>query len=69
MRDPDRIDPVLDKLREVWYRNPDLRLTQLLENVADRKQVELPNGYIYHTCCMYGMEEDELLRRLEEQYG
>lgn len=30
MRDEKRIDKILDKLREVWKANPDLRLGQLL---------------------------------------
>jgi uncharacterized protein YihD (DUF1040 family) len=33
-RDPARINVVLDKLREVWGRNPDLRLAQLILNAA-----------------------------------
>ena len=32
MRDPDRIDRILDLLREVWARHPDLRLGQLIVN-------------------------------------
>lgn len=30
MRDVERIDPIIDKLREVWKQYPDLRLTQLM---------------------------------------
>ena len=30
MRDINRIDPIIDKLREVWKQYPDLRLTQLM---------------------------------------
>lgn len=33
-RDAARINVVLDKLREVWERNPDLRLAQLIVNAA-----------------------------------
>lgn len=32
MRDPNRIIPVLDAVREVWERDPDLRLGQLIVN-------------------------------------
>ena len=32
MRDPDRIDPIVDKLRELWKKHPDQRLGQLVEN-------------------------------------
>lgn len=34
MRDPDRIDEYIEQLRIIWKANPDLRLAQLLENVA-----------------------------------
>jgi uncharacterized protein YihD (DUF1040 family) len=30
MRNPDRIDPIIDKLNELWRMNPDLRLAQLV---------------------------------------
>lgn len=33
MRDPARIDRIVDKLRRVWYANPDQRLGQLLHNL------------------------------------
>lgn len=39
MRDPDRIDPLLAKLGELWHRNPDLRLTQLLVSLAHSGEV------------------------------
>lgn len=32
MRDPDRIDRILDKIRIVWLENPVQRLGQLLVN-------------------------------------
>ena len=32
MRDPNRIEPLLQLIREVWYKSPDLRLTQLIMN-------------------------------------
>jgi hypothetical protein len=34
MRDPARIEPILWKLRQVWERDPDLRLGQLIANAA-----------------------------------
>ncbi|CAM3956142.1 DUF1040 family protein [Ectopseudomonas alcaliphila] len=34
MRDPERIDDMLDLIREVWQSNPDLRLGQLIVNAA-----------------------------------
>jgi uncharacterized protein YihD (DUF1040 family) len=38
MRDPKRIEKILGLLREVWYINPDLRLTQLIMNVLCMNQ-------------------------------
>lgn len=35
MRDPKRIDLILDIIRTIWVAEPDLRLMQLLGNVYD----------------------------------
>lgn len=32
MRNPDRIDPIIDLLRAAWHASPDLRLGQLISN-------------------------------------
>ena len=54
-RDPARIHMVLDKLREVWEKNPNLRLVQLLVNAAGASQ----------PCRdMFNLEDDILLRDL-----
>lgn len=37
MRDPNRIDIVLEELRKKWKANPDWRLCQLIVNATDRK--------------------------------
>lgn len=34
MRDPARIDRILDKIRAYWRANPDLRLAQIVVNAA-----------------------------------
>jgi uncharacterized protein YihD (DUF1040 family) len=34
MRDPNRIKPLLDALRIYWEMHPDLRLCQMLSNIA-----------------------------------
>lgn len=52
MRDPDRIDKILDDIRSAWKARPDLRLMQLLLNIR--------TGYY--------MEDNELQRRLHEFY-
>jgi hypothetical protein len=35
-RAPKRIDPMIDALRELWHRYPDLRLTQLIVNLTGK---------------------------------
>lgn len=55
MRDPARIDQVLDTIRSIWKSNPDLRLMQLL-------------GNLYHSGPEYYMEEPELVARLINNY-
>ena len=54
-RDPARIRVVLDKLREIWERTPDLRLAQLVVNAAGARQ---PGPDIFN------LEDDVLLRGL-----
>lgn len=34
MRDPNRIEPFLDKLQELWQRYPDYRFGQLIMNLV-----------------------------------
>ena len=56
MRDPGRIDQILDLLREVWTRSPDLRLGQLIVN-AVRPRDPCPE--------VFAIEDTVLARRLE----
>jgi uncharacterized protein YihD (DUF1040 family) len=41
MRDPARIDEMLELLREVWRLEPDLRLGQLIYNAARMRDADL----------------------------
>ena len=54
MRDPNRIEPMLSLIREIWYRAPDLRLTQLIMNALNM------NEDPYH------VEDTKLKKALEE---
>ena len=45
MRDPERIDEILDLVREVWTQEPDLRLAQLIFNAARFEQENLKDVY------------------------
>ena len=56
MRDPARIDQMLELLREVWTRSPDLRLGQLIVNAVLPQEPCLP---------VFSIEDTVLARRLE----
>jgi uncharacterized protein YihD (DUF1040 family) len=55
MRDPKRIDSVLQMLRTVWEQQPDLRLGQLLV-IAARPKEPCPE--------VFYMEDEVLMREL-----
>jgi hypothetical protein len=57
MRDPRRIEQILDVIREIWEREPDLRLGQIVVN-AIRPGEPCPQ--------IFGAEDDELLKGLRE---
>ena len=54
MRDPNRIEPMLALIREIWYKYPDLRLTQLIMNALKMNQDP------------YYVEDEKLKKALEE---
>ena len=54
MRDPARIDLIIEKLRNLWKANPDLRLGQLLVNLI-RPQEPCPQVFYF--------EDTDLLKR------
>ncbi len=56
MRNPDRIDKVLDIIREIWEKNPDLRLGQLLLNLVSDANI------------LYWVEDEELIKGLKNMY-
>jgi hypothetical protein len=56
VRDPARIDQILDLLRDVWTRSPDLRLGQLIVNTV-RSLEPCPE--------VFSIEDSVLARRLE----
>lgn len=56
MRDPERIDRIVALLQEVWRKEPNWRLTQLVINASDT----------HHDCgSVYYLEDDELEQRLQ----
>ena len=56
MRDPNRIDKILDDIKKIWKENPDLRLGQLLCNVV-------PESIIYY------VEDDTMIQAVNKFYG
>ena len=57
MRDPDRISEILGVLRDIWERNPDLRLGQIVVN-AIRPGEPCPQ--------IFSAEDEALLAGLHE---
>ena len=56
MRDPARIEDLLELIADIWRRNPDYRLTQLLMNAASPSD---PCPEFYY------LEDSELVKKLE----
>ena len=56
MRDPKRINKCLRKIKEVWSKNPDLRLGQLLLNIVPSSN------------SLYYIEDKDLVNLLEKFY-
>ena len=42
MRDPNRIDTMLDELKQLWMTDPDWRLGQLIANLSRAAGIEDP---------------------------
>lgn len=57
MRDPDRIEPFLDALGELWKRHPDMRFGQLFMNLVRDER-----GGFHDT---WEWEDDRFLARME----
>ena len=58
MRDPKRIDPILSTLRELWQRDPDIRLGQLFVNTV-RPSEPCPD--------LFYIEDGDLLKKFLAQ--
>ena len=56
MRDPNRIHQILSLLEEYWEKNPDLRLCQIISNLAANTNFSTDSYYL----------EDDLLKVLLE---
>ena len=57
MRDPKRIDTILNRIKRIWNKYPDLRLGQLIVNVISDDSI------------LYMLEDEEMIRSLEDFYS
>jgi len=61
MRDPKRIDEILERLAKVWKQYPDLRLSQLILNI-DLDHDGPTDGWPR----LFYMEDSELIEEIEK---
>lgn len=57
MRDPKRIDTILNRIKRIWNKYPDLRLGQLIVNVISDDSI------------LYMLDDEEMIRSLEDFYS
>jgi uncharacterized protein YihD (DUF1040 family) len=73
MRDATRIPRVLDAIREVWEREPEMRLAQLLVNAAKAGSYEDVSQskmfYIEDDQLLEGLKNIEKLKERKEKTG
>lgn len=50
MRDPNRIDRILEQVRQFWIKNPDWRLGQIVVNAAREDTPDLTPSLICPRC-------------------
>lgn len=58
MRDKKRIERILNKLKIYWYKNPDLRLSQIIWNLHFQKPT---------TDDLFYWDDDKLEEKLDEE--
>lgn len=61
MRDPERIDKIVEELRVFWKMNPDQRLTQLIMNATRTR-----DGAIISTSALWNTEDWALSAQLKK---
>ena len=65
MRNPERIDEILKLISEIWHKNPELRLCQLIKNCFS----EEVDDYGLRDVDLYYLEDGVLQDRLEKVYN
>jgi len=66
VRNPDRIEVVLEVLRKVWKANPDLRLGQILVNAGDYHRQDSHHRTTAED--LFSIEDGPLVKAMEEQH-
>ncbi len=61
MRDVNRIDDILKRLKLIWEAHPDLRLGQIILNAARRNAVAPETG----ARDVFYIEDEELIKEIE----
>ena len=64
MRNPDRIDEILKLISEIWHKNPELRLCQLIANCFPGHVDE----FGLRDLDVYYIEDSEIQKRLTDTY-
>ena len=70
MRDPKRIPKILERLRILWEKYPDLRLGQLIGNMFPREGTGYPRIKFLEAghAQQYYIEDEDLIKILESFY-
>lgn len=67
MRDPARIDSIIDALREAWHQSPDQRFGQFIDNLHRTGEFNFPTGDNEYRSAFRLLEDDRWLRALERE--
>lgn len=59
MRDPDRIDPMLQEIERIWKENPDWRLGQVIGNAIRETNAVLNTDFFF-------IEDDVVMKGLKK---
>ena len=62
MRDPTRIEVLLELLHQYWKQNPDLRLGQIINNLSSSKRMSVDPFYVEDDLIIHALKEELSLR-------
>ncbi len=67
MRDPGRIDQIIDALRDAWHMAPDQRFGQFIDNLQRTGEFSFRTGDNEYRCDIRNLEDDRWLKALEKE--